>query len=335
MPKAGCPVPGTTSLTCRTSTCRSPLPWPPSSSWPSCSWSCAIARGRAARHALPGTATSSTPRLRWCWQWSWPCWSRPPCAPTTRDGAGAGRASGSMRSPSSGAGSSATRRGRVSSIARPRAARRACTSRPGPPSQVDLRTRDVVHAFWIPDLRFKRDAWPRKTARFDLRFAAGTVAGVGHCAQFCGLKHSDMVFFVDAMDPARFAAWSRRAGGARERDGTPPFASVRGLVGLAVGHGPQGRRPAPRRRRLRLLPGRRGPRAAHARRARAAGDADHLARRLRPAVLDARLDDDLPLRHAGRARAGHLLRAAAGRRRRDRVAAAEPRSASGCSSSAA
>jgi cytochrome c oxidase subunit 2 len=75
--------------------------------------------------------------------------------------------------------------------------------------EVSLRTRDVVHAFWIPDLRFKRDAWPRKTARFDLRFPAGTVAGVGHCAQYCGLKHSDMVFFVDAMDPARFASWSR------------------------------------------------------------------------------------------------------------------------------
>ena len=77
--------------------------------------------------------------------------------------------------------------------------------------QVALRTRDVVHAFWLPDLRFKRDAWPRKTARFDLRFTAGTVAGVGHCAQYCGLEHSDMVFFVDAMDRARFATWSRES----------------------------------------------------------------------------------------------------------------------------
>jgi cytochrome c oxidase subunit II len=74
---------------------------------------------------------------------------------------------------------------------------------------VALRTRDVVHAFWLPDLRFKRDAWPGKTARFDLRFDGGTVAGVGHCAQYCGLKHSDMVFFVEAMDRARFATWSR------------------------------------------------------------------------------------------------------------------------------
>ena len=79
--------------------------------------------------------------------------------------------------------------------------------------EVSLRTRDVVHAFWVPDLRFKRDAWPRKTARVDLRFPAGTVAGIGHCAQYCGLEHSDMAFFVDAMDPARFASWSRRGEG--------------------------------------------------------------------------------------------------------------------------
>lgn len=78
--------------------------------------------------------------------------------------------------------------------------------------EVSLRTRDVVHAFWIPDLRFKRDAWPRKTARFDLRFPTGVSAGIGHCAQYCGLKHSDMVFFVDAMAPARFASWSRAGG---------------------------------------------------------------------------------------------------------------------------
>jgi cytochrome c oxidase subunit 2 len=96
-------------------------------------------------------------------------------------------------------------------------------SRPGRPAtlhvpagttvEVSLRTRDVVHAFWIPDLRFKRDAWPRKTARFDLRFPTGTAAGIGHCAQYCGLKHSDMVFFVEAMDSARFATWSRGSGG--------------------------------------------------------------------------------------------------------------------------
>ena len=81
----------------------------------------------------------------------------------------------------------------------------------GPTVQMSLRTRDVVHAFWIPDLRFKRDAWPRQTARFDLRFPEGMAEGVGPCAQYCGLKHSDMVFTVQAMPPGRFRAWARGA----------------------------------------------------------------------------------------------------------------------------
>lgn len=76
-----------------------------------------------------------------------------------------------------------------------------------------LRTRDVVHSFWIPDLRFKRDAWPRTVQRFDLRFDPGAADGIGHCAQFCGLGHAAMTFTVHGLDGARFRAWARRARG--------------------------------------------------------------------------------------------------------------------------
>jgi cytochrome c oxidase subunit 2 len=75
-----------------------------------------------------------------------------------------------------------------------------------------LRTEDVVHAFWIPALRYKADAWPGTVRTFDLRFDQGEVVS-GHCAQFCGLKHSDMVFTVDALRPAAFRAWATRARG--------------------------------------------------------------------------------------------------------------------------
>jgi cytochrome c oxidase subunit II len=73
-----------------------------------------------------------------------------------------------------------------------------------------LTTRDVVHAFWVPAERFKRDAWPDRPQTFDLTFAPGGGWG-GHCAQFCGLKHADMVFTVDAMRGAEFRAWAARA----------------------------------------------------------------------------------------------------------------------------
>lgn len=73
-----------------------------------------------------------------------------------------------------------------------------------------LRTIDVTHAFWIPAERYKADAWPGTVRTFDLAFDEGSSIS-GHCAQYCGLKHSDMTFTVDALSPADFRAWAARA----------------------------------------------------------------------------------------------------------------------------
>jgi cytochrome c oxidase subunit 2 len=73
-----------------------------------------------------------------------------------------------------------------------------------------LHTEDVVHAFWVPAVRYKADAWPDTVRTFDLTFDQGQAIS-GHCAQYCGLKHSDMTFTVDAMAPAEFRAWGARA----------------------------------------------------------------------------------------------------------------------------
>jgi len=72
--------------------------------------------------------------------------------------------------------------------------------------QFTERSTDVIHSFWIPTERFKRDAFPDRTTRFDLVFDhVGTT--VGHCAEFCGLRHSDMNFKVRVLSPAAFRAW--------------------------------------------------------------------------------------------------------------------------------
>jgi cytochrome c oxidase subunit 2 len=73
-----------------------------------------------------------------------------------------------------------------------------------------LQTRDVVHAFWVPAERFKRDAWPDDPQTFDLTFGEGA-AWSGHCAQYCGLRHADMLFSVDAMNPGEFRSWAAGA----------------------------------------------------------------------------------------------------------------------------
>ncbi len=72
---------------------------------------------------------------------------------------------------------------------------------------------DVIHSFWIPALRFKRDAIPGMTENVTLSFGH---AGVfpGQCAEFCGLRHAEMVFDAVALSPARFRAW---AAGKRSR----------------------------------------------------------------------------------------------------------------------
>jgi cytochrome c oxidase subunit II len=77
---------------------------------------------------------------------------------------------------------------------------------------VKLRTQDVTHAFWVPEIRFKDDAWPGGVHRLRLVFPPGDHLS-GHCAQYCGLRHSDMTFTVQAMDAAEFRAWAARATG--------------------------------------------------------------------------------------------------------------------------
>jgi cytochrome c oxidase subunit 2 len=80
------------------------------------------------------------------------------------------------------------------------------------PVDTDIRFRltsvDVIHAFWIPERRFKRDAFPDRTTTFTLRFpTVGFVRQAGECAQFCGLDHASMDFNVNVLGRAQFRRW--------------------------------------------------------------------------------------------------------------------------------
>lgn len=74
-----------------------------------------------------------------------------------------------------------------------------------------LSTQDVIHAFWVPEARYKHDLIPGSVQTATLTFPRPGVF-TGQCAEFCGLRHADMVFSVDVVSPARFAAWTRRGG---------------------------------------------------------------------------------------------------------------------------
>lgn len=67
-------------------------------------------------------------------------------------------------------------------------------------------SRDVIHSFWVPAARFKRDEFPGTHTKFDLSFdRTGTF--IGRCAEFCGLHHVDMDFFVRVVPRAEFRSW--------------------------------------------------------------------------------------------------------------------------------
>jgi cytochrome c oxidase subunit II len=68
---------------------------------------------------------------------------------------------------------------------------------------------DVIHAFWIPGRRFKRDAMPGAYTTFDLTFPKpGFFPDGGACSEFCGLRHDEMRFEVRVLSPQAFARWA-------------------------------------------------------------------------------------------------------------------------------
>ncbi len=68
---------------------------------------------------------------------------------------------------------------------------------------------DVVHSFWVPARRFKRDVFPGPDrGRFDLMWPKEGLEK-GECAEFCGLDHAVMEFSVRALSPERFERWAR------------------------------------------------------------------------------------------------------------------------------
>ena len=71
-----------------------------------------------------------------------------------------------------------------------------------------LRSIDVIHEFWVPELDFKRALIPGGTNTAVLTFTrAGHFAG--QCDEFCGLLHYAMTVTVDAVSPAAFRLWLR------------------------------------------------------------------------------------------------------------------------------
>jgi cytochrome c oxidase subunit 2 len=74
------------------------------------------------------------------------------------------------------------------------------------PVELMLRSKDVTHSFFVPELRLKQDAVPGmvirihftadKTGRFEIA-----------CAELCGLGHYKMRSFLEVMEQADYDKW--------------------------------------------------------------------------------------------------------------------------------
>src|SRR5205085_28976 len=74
------------------------------------------------------------------------------------------------------------------------------------PVELEVRSADVIHSFWVPELNRKIDAIPGQTNRI-LLYADKPGTCRGDCAEFCGLQHAHMGILVYADPPGRFRSW--------------------------------------------------------------------------------------------------------------------------------
>ncbi len=79
------------------------------------------------------------------------------------------------------------------------------------PVEVELTTDDVIHSFWVPQLTGKTDLISGRTNRMWIQADRPGVYR-GQCAEYCGLQHANMIFYVVADPPDTFRQWLSREG---------------------------------------------------------------------------------------------------------------------------
>jgi len=72
-----------------------------------------------------------------------------------------------------------------------------------------LRSADVIHSFWTPQLGGKRDVVTNRTNYMWYTPDSSTSGSVwnGFCAEFCGASHANMRFRVFTVTPQQFESW--------------------------------------------------------------------------------------------------------------------------------
>lgn len=72
--------------------------------------------------------------------------------------------------------------------------------------ELTLRTADVIHSFWVPNLAGKLDMIPGHSNTLRMRADQPGVYR-GQCAEYCGDQHAFMAFYVVVQEPETFDEW--------------------------------------------------------------------------------------------------------------------------------
>lgn len=89
------------------------------------------------------------------------------------------------------------------------------------PVRLEVRTDDVIHSVWVPELNRTIDTIPGRTNVIELDASRQGVYR-GQCDEFCGLQHAHMAFLVIAQPETAFRRWLAD----QERPAASPGAST-------------------------------------------------------------------------------------------------------------
>ena len=76
----------------------------------------------------------------------------------------------------------------------------------GRPVRIDLKSADVIHSFWVPNLHGKMDLIPGRQTSLQVQADRPGVYR-GQCAEYCGLQHAHMAFIVVVETDEEFERW--------------------------------------------------------------------------------------------------------------------------------
>ncbi|MCL6473557.1 MAG: cytochrome c oxidase subunit II [Firmicutes bacterium] len=104
----------------------------------------------------------------------------------------------------------------------------------GRPVKLTMISQDVIHSFYVPAFRIKRDVLP---GTYSTVWFTPTKPGKYHlfCAEYCGTQHSRMVGTVYVLEPAEYERWlasggEMRVGEAASGAGTTAGVATASLV---------------------------------------------------------------------------------------------------------